>query len=87
LIRDYQRILQLPEDFDISDANSWDEVLETAQAAEEKYFSDAGLVRKFIRSIGDYATSIRPWTTMLPTDSYMSVASGALKVMLAVSYL
>jgi hypothetical protein len=86
-VQEYQGALDLPIDFDVSDVHSWDELMESAREAEQKYLTDAGRLRKFVRGIGDYATSITPWITMLPNDSYMSVISGSLKVMLAVSNL
>lgn len=83
-MRDYQRASDLPIDFDISSANNWEEVIETAKNAEEKYFADAGRIRKSMRWFGDHEASFKPWATLLPTDSYMSAISGSVKVLLAV---
>lgn len=89
VISDYQWMLRdretLPAGFDITGSNSWEEVMALAKQAENRYFAEAGPARKILRGIGDYAVGAQWWAGLLPNDSYMSILSGGLKLLLAVS--
>lgn len=76
----------LPLGFDITKQNSWEEVMDLAKQAENKYFAEAGPARRVLRGVGDYAIGAQWWAGLLPNDSYMSILSGGLKLLLAVSF-
>ncbi len=81
----------IPSKFGLHGQHSWEEVLEAAALAEEKYITDGkgkkGAGRKFFRKAGDYAPAMTPWLGLLPSDKYFSVLCGGLKLLLQVGNL
>ncbi|KAI9882570.1 MAG: hypothetical protein M1823_005680 [Watsoniomyces obsoletus] len=75
-----------PSDFDIHGQHTWEEVLQAAAQAEEKYDAEGkgkkGAVRKFFRKTGDCEPAMKPWLGLLPTDKYFSILCGGLKLVL-----
>ena len=44
-----------------------------------------GALRKFLRRVGDKEPMLSPWVDIIPTDHYMSIFNGGLKLIFAVS--
>lgn len=76
--------------FNIRDRHSWDEVIQEAKDAEQKYNSKAkglgGIGHKAVRFVGDHAADTSPWLSLLPNGEYTSVLCGGLKLVFAVYY-
>lgn len=70
--------------FDLEDKHSWDEVLQEARFAEQKYNRNAkglrGMGHRVFRIVGDNAAAANPWLNILPDSEYTSVLCGGLKL-------
>lgn len=74
--------------FDLEDKHSWDEVLQEARFAEQKYNRNAkglrGMGHRVFRIVGDNAAAANPWLNILPDSEYTSVLCGGLKLIFEV---
>lgn len=76
-------------DFNSKHAWTWEDVLEEAEKAVNEYTAAEkgvkGALRKFFRRVGDKEPMLSPWVDLIPTDHYMSIFNGGLKLIFAVS--
>lgn len=88
LVEAYQDASQDPRAraLNIRQKNSWDDAMQAARKAEEKYVlaGEAG-IRKWSRKITDKATIALPCVRMIPNDMFFSVLSGGLRLIFEVS--
>lgn len=72
-----------------SDVCTWADVLDEMSRAEEEYFSQGrgskNIGRRSLRKVGDYASAISPWFSLIPDDNGMNVLSGGLRLVFQVS--
>ncbi|KAI0015362.1 hypothetical protein F4780DRAFT_764334, partial [Xylariomycetidae sp. FL0641] len=77
----------LRNDFDIRENHSWESLLATVRVAEETYEKRAsgysGFYRKVSRALGGRQKALLPWVDLIPSDNYLSVLSGGLKLLLS----
>lgn len=75
-------------DLDLSDVNTWDQVLRVVDKASEKYNDESGgwgKVRKAFRKFGRSNKVFEAWAEVLPSQSeYFSVLCGGLKLIFGV---
>jgi hypothetical protein len=74
--------------FDINAFHTWDEVMQCAKFAVERYHEEAkgpaGACRRTFRLVGDNAKALNPFVAFIPNDKYMSILCGGLKFLLNV---
>lgn len=75
-------------DFNIREKHSWDEVLQEARFAEQKYNQKAkglrGIGHRVFRVVGDNAAAANPWLKIFENNDYTSILCGGLKLIFEV---
>lgn len=65
---------------------TWDDVLNTANSAEQMYIAAGGKLRKFLRRNGEWATAIVVWLDIMPQGSFMKpLQAGLTRLLMVVS--
>ena len=71
--------------FSVRGKFTWDQVMNEAELAQEKYVADGKGVRNAFRVVSNFSPGLDPWLKLLPDGEYTSVVCGCLKLMFGVS--